>query len=122
MIRSVPEVFECEYLLMKIVWDSEPVRMRKLVADAYEVKQWKRTTVYTMIKRLSERGIVTFKDGFVTSNYSQNQVQMSKAVEFIDKTYDGSISELMSAFVDKKEIDKKEALEIKELLDKYIGE
>lgn len=122
MVKKVPEVFECEYLLMRIVWANEPVRMRKLVADSYDIKQWKRTTVYTMIKRLSDRGIVTFKDGFVTSNYSKEEVQISKAVDFIDKTYDGSISDLMSAFVKKKEINKNEALEIKSMLDKYIGE
>lgn len=121
MAKKVPEVFESEYELMLIIWKNNPIRMKQLVADAFEVRQWKRTTVYTMIKRLGDRGIVTFEDGVVTAQYSKDEVQLSKAVDFMDKIYDGKVSNLMSAFVDKKEISKDEATEIKKMLDDYLG-
>lgn len=122
MVKKVPEVFESEYELMLIIWKNNPIRMKDLVAMAYDVRQWKRTTVYTMVKRLSDRGILTFEDGIVTAQYSKDEVGLSKAVDFLGKAYEGRISGLMSAFVDKREIDKEEAAKIKSMLEEYLGE
>ena len=80
MSKKVPEIFECEYQLMLLVWkNKKPTRMRQLVADGFEARNWKRTTIYTMVKRLSDRGVLKFEDGFVTAKFSKEQVQLAKA-------------------------------------------
>lgn len=121
MSKKVPEIFECEYQLMQLIWNNKkPMRMRKLVEAGYELREWKRTTIYTMVKRLSDRGVVKFEDGFVSARFSKEQVQLAKSQEFIDKIYDGEISGLISAFTNKKKISKDEAEEIYQILDGYL--
>lgn len=121
MSRKVPEIFECEYQLMQLIWNyKKPMRMRKLVEEGYELREWKRTTIYTMVKRLADRGVVKFEDGFVSARFSKEQVQLAKSQEFINKIYGGEISGLISAFTDKKKISKKEAEEICQVLDEYL--
>lgn len=120
MSKKVPEIFECEYQLMLLIWNhKKPIRMRQLCAEGYEAKEWKRTTIYTMVKRLSDRGVLKFEDGFVSARFSKEQVQLAKAEEFVDKIYDGQVSGLMSAFISKKKIKKSELEEIQEMLDSY---
>lgn len=121
MSRKVPEIFECEYQLMQLIWNhKKPMRMRKLVEEGYELREWKRTTIYTMVKRLADRGVVKFEDGFVSARFSKEQVQLAKSQEFINKIYGGEISGLISAFTDKKKISKEEAEEICQVLDEYL--
>ena len=120
MSKKVPEIFECEYQLMLLVWkNKKPTRMRQLVADGFEARNWKRTTIYTMVKRLSDRGVLKFEDGFVTAKFSKEQVQLAKAEEFIGRIYDGKVSNLMSAFISKKKINAEELAEIKNMNSEY---
>lgn len=121
MSKKVPEIFECEYQLMQLIWkNKKPMRMRKLVEEGYELREWKRTTIYTMVKRLSDRGVVKFEDGFVSARFSKEQVQLAKSQEFIDKIYGGELSGLISAFTDKKKLSKDEAEKICQMLDGYL--
>ncbi|MGN0152122.1 MAG: BlaI/MecI/CopY family transcriptional regulator [Wujia sp.] len=121
MSKKVPEIFECEYQLMTLIWNNKgSIRMRQLVADGFEAREWKRTTIYTMVKRLSDRGVLKFQDGIVTAKFTKEQVQLAKADEFLNKIYDGSITNLMSAFTGKKKLKKAEAEEIQTMLDDYI--
>ena len=120
MSKKVPEIFECEYQLMLLIWNNKkPIRMRQLVAEEYEAREWKRTTIYTMVKRLCDRGVLKFEDGFVSAKFTKEQVQLAKAEEFVDKIYDGKVSGMMSAFINKKKIKKNELEEIQKMLDEY---
>ena len=120
MSKKVPEIVECEDQLMLLIWNNKkPIRMRQLVAEGYEAREWKRTTIYTMVKRLCDRGVLKFEDGFVSAKFTKEQVQLAKAEEFVDKIYDGKVSGMMSAFINKKKIKKNELEEIQKMLDEY---
>lgn len=80
-------VFDSEFELMNMIWDNNPIRIRELIEKAEQERRWKRTTVYTMIKRLSNRGVVKYEDRFVTALYSRHDIQLMKISEFIRKYY-----------------------------------
>lgn len=80
-------VFDSEFELMNMIWDNNPIRIRELIEKAEQERRWKRTTVYTMIKRLSNRGVVKYEDRFVTALFCRQDIQLMKISEFIRKYY-----------------------------------
>lgn len=77
---STPKIFESEYRFACIVWEYEPIKMKTLIKLCSEKLGWKRTTTYTVLKRLSERGIMTSEDSVVTSLISKEQIQLQEVV------------------------------------------
>ena len=119
MEKTIPEIYSSEYQLMEFIWEEGSVPMKQLLADALEYVGWQRTTVYTMIKRLSERGAVSFEDGVVTALVTKEQVQLDKAKSFVEEYFDGKVSNLLNAFAAKKKIRKDDAAAIREIMSKY---
>ncbi len=78
---DVPKVFESEYRLCLILWENEPIRSSELVQLCRERLGWKPTTTYTVIKRLSERGVLKNENSVVTSLVSKDQVQAAEIDE-----------------------------------------
>ena len=72
---ETPKIFESEYRFCQILWAHEPVKSRELVALCAEHLGWKPTTTYTVIKRLSERGVLKNENTVVTSLISQDEAQ-----------------------------------------------
>ena len=119
MEKGIPEIYSSEFVLMKFIWPEGSVSMKQLLSDALEYVGWQRTTVYTMIKRLSERGVVTFEDGVVTALVTREQAELSKARAFVDEYFDGKISNMLSVFAAKKKIRKDDAAAIREIMKDY---
>lgn len=117
---EVPKIFKSEYKFACIVWEREPVRMKELVAVCNEKLGWKRTTTYTVLKRLSERGIFKMEDGVVTSLIPKEAVQREESRSFVEDTFDGSLPAFVAAFVQSKSLSAKEAEEIRNMLDAYM--
>ena len=88
---ETPKIFESEYRFCQILWAHEPVKSRELVALCAEHLGWKPTTTYTVIKRLSERGVLKNENTVVTSLISQDEAQTAEIDELLDKRFDGRV-------------------------------
>ena len=91
---GTPKVFESEYRFCLILWEHEPVKSSELVALCREKLGWKPTTTYTVIKRLSERGVLKNENTIVTSLVSKDEVQAAEIDELVEKTFEGSLPAL----------------------------
>ena len=95
---NTPKIFESEYRFCLILWENEPVKSSKLVELCKEQLGWKPTTTYTVIKRLSERGVLKNENTLVTSLVTKEQVQASEIEEMVEKTFEGSLPAFVAAF------------------------
>lgn len=105
-----------------IIWENEPLTTAELIKLCQNKLNWKRTTTYTVLKRLSERGIFQNDDGAVTSLISKDDFYSMQSEQFIDETFNGSLPAFFAAFTSKKKLSKKDISEIKKLIDSYEGE
>ena len=114
-----PKIFESEYRFACIVWENEPVNMRELIKLCSDGLGWKRTTTYTVLKRLAERGIMNNENSVVTSLISKEEIQRNESREFIERTFQGSLPQFIAAFTNNKALTSEEAAEIKRMIDSY---
>lgn len=113
---------EGEYRFACIVWDNEPLPSGKLVELCAEQLGWKKSTTYTVIRRLAERGVVKLENAVVTALVSREQVQRSESRQFVDRAFDGSLPQFIAAFAGGKPLSRQEAEEIRRLIDQYEEE
>ncbi len=116
---DTPKVFESEYRFCLILWEHEPVKTTELVALCREQLGWKPTTTYTVIKRLSERGILENNNKIVTSLVSKDQVQAAELNEMVEKTFEGSLPAFVAAFTKSQKISDAEIDKIQEMIDRF---
>lgn len=116
---ETPKIFESEYRFCQILWAREPVSSTELVRLCREKLGWKKSTTYTVIKRLSERGIVKLENATVTALVSQEQAQRSESRQLIDRAFNGSLPQFIAAFASGKELSSQEISEIRRLIDAY---
>ena len=113
---------EMEQKFADLIWDNAPIRTRELISLCSEVFDWKRTTTYTMLKRLCDRGIFVNADGEVKTLLQREDFLAGKGEEFIEETFEGSLSRFLTAFTRKKKLSEKEIGEIQKLIDEHRGE
>lgn len=111
---------DSEIKLMNLVWDNAPINSTQLVKEAATHLGWKKSTTYTVIRRLSERGILKNENAMVTFIIKREEVQQVKGEEILGKVYEGSIKMFLSAFLSKQKISVQEAEELKQMIDEYI--
>lgn len=116
---QVPKIFESEYRFCEILWEKEPVSSRELVKLCNERLEWKKSTTYTVIKRLSDRGVLKSENTIVTSLISKEDIQSAESAEIVDKTFSGSLPGFIAAFTRKKKLSEKEIKEIKQIIDSH---
>lgn len=115
---SVPKIFESEYRFCLILWKHEPINSTQLARICKEELGWSRTTTYTVIKRLSDRGVVKNENATVTSLVSKEEVQASEMNEFVEKTFEGSLPAFIAAFARRQELSEKDIEEIRKIIEK----
>ena len=118
-IMDTPKVFESEYRFCLILWENEPVKSSKLVELCKEQLGWKPTTTYTVIKRLSERGVLKNENTMVTSLVSKDQVQAAELNEMVEKTFEGSLPAFIAAFTRHQKISDAEIDAVQQMIDRY---
>ncbi len=119
---ETPKVFESEYRFCLILWENEPVKSSKLVELCKEQLGWKPTTTYTVIKRLSERGVLKNENTVVTSLVSKDEVQAAEISEMVEKTFEGSLPAFIAAFTKHQKISSEEIDAVQEMIDRYRKE
>lgn len=115
---SAPKVFESEYRFCLILWGHEPISSRELSQLCKEKLGWSKTTTYTVIKRLSDRGVLKNENTVVTSLVSKEEVQASEIDELVEKKFEGSLPAFIAAFAKKKNLSDDEIEQIRKIIDK----
>ena len=116
---DTPKVFESEYRFCLILWENEPVKSSRLVELCKEQLGWKPTTTYTVIKRLSERGVLKNENTVVTSLVSKDEVQAAEINEMVEKTFEGSLPAFVAAFTRHQKLSEKEIDAVQQMIDKF---
>lgn len=115
---SMPKIHESEYRFCLIMWEHEPVTAVELVKLCQEQLGWKRTTTYTVIKRLSERGVLQNDNGTVTSLVSKDEAQASEIDDLVEKKFEGSLPAFIAAFSKRQDMSMKELDEVQRMIDR----
>ena len=114
---STPKVFESEYRFCLILWEYEPVKSTELVRLCEQELGWKKATTYTVIKRLSERGVIKSEDAVVTSLVSKQEVQKAEMEEMVEKTFEGSLPAFVAAFASHAKLKEEDAKKLLKMID-----
>ena len=114
---KTPKIHESEYRFCLILWEYEPVTAVELVKLCQEQLGWKRTTTYTVIKRLGERGILKNENGQITSLISKEEAQACEIDELVEKKFEGSVPAFIAAFTKRTKISEKELDEVQKMID-----
>ena len=115
---ETPKIFEKEYKFCLILWEHEPIRSGDLAKLCEEQLGWKTTTTYTVLKRLSDRGVLKNENMTVTSLISKDEVQASEIDEFVEEKFEGSLPAFFAAFTKRQKISERELDEIQEMIDR----
>lgn len=112
-------VFESEFRFCEILWKHEPVSSGELVKLCRDELGWQKSTTYTVIKRLTDRGIIQSVDAVVTSLISREEIEAEESSFVVEKRFQGSLPRFLAAFTKKQTLSKDEIDELQRLIDNY---
>ena len=115
---EIPKIHESEYRFCLILWEHEPVTAVELVKLCQDQLGWKRTTTYTVIKRLGERGVLQNDKGTVTSLISKEAAQAGEIDELVEKKFEGSLPAFVAAFTRHQSMSEEELEEVQRMIDR----
>ena len=115
---STPKIFESEYRFCLIMWEHAPISAAQLAKLCLEQLGWKRTTTYTVIKRLGERGILKNENGLITALVSKDEAQAYEIDELVEKKFEGSLPTFIAAFTKRQDLSEHELDEVQQMIDR----
>lgn len=119
---EAPKIFESEYRFCLLLWENEPINSTKLVELCKEHLGWSKATTYTVIRRLSERGVVKNENTMVSSLISKEEAQKSRLEEMVEETFEGSVPAFIAAFSRGRKLSKQDVDQLQALIDTYQEE
>lgn len=102
-----------------IIWEKEPLSTAELVKLCESRLEWKRTTTYTVLKRLSDRGIFKNEEGVVSACLSRDEFYARQSEQVVEEAFAGSLPAFVAAFTARKSLTADEVAEIRRLIDTY---
>ena len=105
-----------------LIWSHEPLSSRELVNLAQAELGWKKSTTYTVLKKLCDRGIFQNQGGIVTSRISRQDFFAMQSEKFVEETFAGSLPAFLAAFTKRKPLSQQEITEIRRMIDSFGGE
>ena len=105
-----------------IVWQNEPLSTKELVALCEKELSWKRTTTYTVLKKLCEKGIFLMENSTVTALIPKDEFYAIQSKQFVDETFHGSLPAIIAAFTKHQKISDAEIDEVQQMIDRYRKE
>lgn len=115
---EMPKIHEGEYRFCLIMWEHEPVTGVELVRLCQDQLGWKKSTTYTVIKRLGERGVLQNNNGTITSLVSKDEAQAYEIGELVEKKFEGSLPAFVAAFTKHQNISEEELDEVQRMIDR----
>lgn len=116
------KLYDGEYKLMTIVWGNEPLSSKKLTVICEKNLGWKRTTTYTVLKKLITKGFVENESTIVSSVVVKKDVQKYESKEIVNERFDGSLMGFITAFTSNKKLSEVEVEELQNLINTYKGD
>jgi predicted transcriptional regulator len=111
------KLFDAEYKFACIIWENEPINSTELVKLSHELLGWKKSTTYTVLRKLCERGILRNQEAVVSAVIKKEDAQKYESQSVIEKNFDGSLPKFLTAFLGEKKISEKEAEELKRIIE-----
>lgn len=102
-----------------IVWENEPMHSRDLVKHCEKELNWKKSTTYTVLRKLCERGLFKNQDGIVTSLISKEEYHAIQSEKFVEDTFAGSLPQFINAFASRKSLTAEEIAQIRQMIDTF---
>ena len=121
-MMDTPKIFDSELKFCEILGTQEPVKSSELVRLCADELGWKKSTTYTVIKRLTERGVVHTENAVVTALVNREDVQSAESRAFVERNFSGSLPGFLNAFVGGKGLTAAEADELRRMIDKFEEE
>lgn len=113
---------ESELALAEIIWESEPLKSSELVRICEDKFSWKKSTTYTMLKRLQEKKIALNVDSVITTSISRDKYYGERGLSFIEENFGGSLPKFITAFTGAKKLSGKDIEELQQLIDSHKEE
>ena len=110
---------ESDYKFMSIIWENEPIRSGKLVELCASGLNWKKSTTYTTLKKVCDKGLAQNENTIVTSLVKKEEVQEFESKHIVEESFSGSLPSFLASFFAGKKISDKEANELKKLIDDF---
>lgn len=104
-----------------LIWAREPLSSGELVKLCAQELQWKKSTTYTILRRLCERGIFRNQDGIVTSSMTKEAFLAMQSEQFVEETFQGSLPKFLTAFTSRKALSQQEIEELQKFIDERRG-
>lgn len=111
------EIGEVQLKFAKIIWANEPIASGKLVQLCEEEMGWKKSTTYTVLKKLCEKGLFKNNEGIVTSEITLEEFYTNQSKQFVEETFNGSLPAFIAAFTSKQKLSKNDIAEIRKMID-----
>ena len=102
----------------ELIWDGEPISSTELVHLAERELEWKKSTTYTVLKRLCEKGIFQNEGGVVTSRLSREEYAARQSEQFVEETFSGSLPAFLTAFTLRKKLTEEEIDQLQRLIER----
>lgn len=115
---SVPKIHEGEYRFCMIMWAHQPVTGVELVKLCQEQLAWKKSTTYTVIKRLGERGVLKLENGIVTALISKEEAEAAEIETFVESKFGGSLPAFVAAFTKHQDLSDSDLDEVQKMIDR----
>lgn len=115
---ATPRINNSEFRFCEILWENEPISSVELVKLCKEKLEWSKSTTYTIIKRLSERGVVKFEDKIVTSLVSRVEACEAESMAVVDRNFGGSLPGFVATFVGGRKLTDDELNELQTIIDR----
>ena len=115
---TAPKIFESEYRFCLILWEHEPISSIELVKLCREQLGWSKSTTYTVIRRLTDRGVLKSENAIVASLVSKEEAQRAELDELMEKRFEGSLPAFIAAFARRQELSDAEIEEIRRIIEK----
>ena len=110
---------ETEEKFAELIWQNEPIGSGDLVKLSEKEMNWKKSTTYTVLKKLCEKGIFQNKDTVVSSLISRNEYYANQSIRFVEDTFGGSLPKFLTSFISGKKLSNHQAEELKRLIDEH---
>lgn len=115
---GIPKIHEGEYRFCLIMWKHQPVTAVELVKLCQEQLAWKKSTTYTIIKRLGARGVLRLENGVVTALISKEEAEAAEIETFVESKFGGSLPAFVAAFTKHQDMSEKDLDEVQLMIDR----
>ena len=115
---NIPKIHEGEYRFCLIMWEHEPITAVELAKLCLEKLARKRTTTYTVIKRLGERGVLKLENGIVTALISKEEAEAAEIETFVESKFGGSLPAFVAAFTKHQDLSDSDLDEVQKMIDR----